>query len=180
MNFFRHNKKRQRLDATHVARRAETLVASMRSLTIIMAAFGASSALTPCPLYAPQTPRVATFEPLFGTFAEHGAVLCEAPPNATATAGMGALVVKFEVALNGQNFHEVEGGFTYYVQPAVAALGPTRGPAAGGTLVTLELDAKQLEDALHKAFALNAPALVWVPHGDVPSPWDMIMMPKVR
>ena len=42
------------------------------------------------------------------------------------------------------------------------------------------LDAKQLEDALHKAFALNAPALVWVPHGDVPSPWDLIMMPKVR
>jgi len=42
------------------------------------------------------------------------------------------------------------------------------------------LDAKQLEDALHKAFALNAPALVWVPHGDVPSPWDMIMLPKVR
>ena len=42
------------------------------------------------------------------------------------------------------------------------------------------IDAKQLEDALHKAFALNAPALVWVPHGDVPSPWDMIMMPKVR
>lgn len=42
------------------------------------------------------------------------------------------------------------------------------------------IDAKQLEDALHKAFALNAPALVWVPHGDVPSPWDLIMMPKVR
>jgi acetolactate synthase I/II/III large subunit len=41
-------------------------------------------------------------------------------------------------------------------------------------------DAKQLEEALHKAFALNAPALVHVPHGDVPSPWDMIMMPKVR
>jgi len=41
-------------------------------------------------------------------------------------------------------------------------------------------DAKQLEAALYKAFALNAPALVWVPHGDVPSPWDMIMMPKVR
>ena len=42
------------------------------------------------------------------------------------------------------------------------------------------LDARQLEDCLHKAFALNAPALVWVPHGDVPSPWDMIMMPRVR
>ena len=41
-------------------------------------------------------------------------------------------------------------------------------------------DAAQLEDALHKAFALDAPALVHVPHGDVPSPWDMIMMPKVR
>jgi acetolactate synthase-1/2/3 large subunit len=42
------------------------------------------------------------------------------------------------------------------------------------------LDARQLEACLHKAFALDAPALVWVPHGDVPSPWDMIMMPKVR
>jgi len=42
------------------------------------------------------------------------------------------------------------------------------------------LDARQLEDCLKKAFALNAPALVWVPHGDVPSPWDMIMMPRVR
>ncbi len=42
------------------------------------------------------------------------------------------------------------------------------------------LDAGQLEDCLRKAFALNAPALVWVPHGDVPSPWDMIMMPRVR
>ncbi len=41
-------------------------------------------------------------------------------------------------------------------------------------------DPRQLEDALRKAFALNAPALVWVPHGDVPSPWDMIMMPRVR
>ena len=41
-------------------------------------------------------------------------------------------------------------------------------------------DARQLEDMLRKAFALNAPALVHVPHGDVPSPWDMIMMPKVR
>ncbi len=42
------------------------------------------------------------------------------------------------------------------------------------------LDACQLEDCLRKAFALDAPALVWVPHGDVPSPWDMIMMPRVR
>jgi acetolactate synthase-1/2/3 large subunit len=42
------------------------------------------------------------------------------------------------------------------------------------------LDAVQLEACLKKAFALNAPALVWVPHGDVPSPWDMIMMPRVR
>jgi acetolactate synthase I/II/III large subunit len=41
-------------------------------------------------------------------------------------------------------------------------------------------DAAQLEEALHKAFALDAPALIHVPHGDVPSPWDLIMMPKVR
>jgi acetolactate synthase-1/2/3 large subunit len=42
------------------------------------------------------------------------------------------------------------------------------------------LDAGQLEACLRKAFALDEPALVWVPHGDVPSPWDMIMMPRVR
>ncbi|MBV8185890.1 MAG: TPP-binding protein [Alphaproteobacteria bacterium] len=42
------------------------------------------------------------------------------------------------------------------------------------------LDARELEAALHKAFALDAPALVWVPHGDVPSPWDLILMPRVR
>src|SRR5215204_7649414 len=42
------------------------------------------------------------------------------------------------------------------------------------------LDAAQLEACLKKAFALNAPALVWVPHGDVPSPWDMILMPRAR
>lgn len=42
------------------------------------------------------------------------------------------------------------------------------------------LDAAQLEQALCEAFALDRPALVWVPHGDVPSPWDMIMMPRVR
>jgi acetolactate synthase-1/2/3 large subunit len=41
-------------------------------------------------------------------------------------------------------------------------------------------DARQLEEALHKAFALEAPALVWVPHGDVPNPWDLILLPKVR
>lgn len=37
-----------------------------------------------------------------------------------------------------------------------------------------------LEDALQKAFALNAPALVHVPVGEMPSPWDMILLPRVR
>jgi acetolactate synthase-1/2/3 large subunit len=37
-----------------------------------------------------------------------------------------------------------------------------------------------LQDALHKAFALNAPALVHVPVGEMPSPWDMILLPRVR
>lgn len=41
-------------------------------------------------------------------------------------------------------------------------------------------DGRQLEEALDKAFALDAPALVWVPHGEVPTPWDLIMMPRVR
>jgi len=41
-------------------------------------------------------------------------------------------------------------------------------------------DAAGLEAALRKAIALNAPALVHVPCGEMPSPWDMLMMPRVR
>ena len=37
-----------------------------------------------------------------------------------------------------------------------------------------------LEDALRKAFALNKPALVHVPVGEMPSPWDMILLPRIR
>jgi acetolactate synthase-1/2/3 large subunit len=37
-----------------------------------------------------------------------------------------------------------------------------------------------LEEALRKAFALNAPALVHVPVGEMPGPWDMILLPRVR
>ncbi len=37
-----------------------------------------------------------------------------------------------------------------------------------------------LEDALRKAFALNSPALVHVPVGEMPSPWDMILLPHLR
>jgi acetolactate synthase-1/2/3 large subunit len=37
-----------------------------------------------------------------------------------------------------------------------------------------------LEAALRQAFAANAPALVHVPVGEMPSPWDMILLPRVR
>jgi acetolactate synthase-1/2/3 large subunit len=37
-----------------------------------------------------------------------------------------------------------------------------------------------LEAALHDAFAAGKPALVHVPVGEMPSPWDMILMPRVR
>ena len=37
-----------------------------------------------------------------------------------------------------------------------------------------------LETALRQAFALDAPALVHVPVGAMPSPWDMILLPRVR
>ncbi len=40
--------------------------------------------------------------------------------------------------------------------------------------------AAELEGALTKALKLDAPALVHVPCGDMPSPWDMIRMPRVR
>jgi len=37
-----------------------------------------------------------------------------------------------------------------------------------------------LERALREAFAANAPGLVHVPVGEMPSPWDMILLPRVR
>jgi acetolactate synthase I/II/III large subunit len=40
--------------------------------------------------------------------------------------------------------------------------------------------APELERAVKDAFALNRPALIHVPCGEMPSPWDMIMMPRVR
>jgi acetolactate synthase-1/2/3 large subunit len=40
--------------------------------------------------------------------------------------------------------------------------------------------ADQLEDALHRAFALDAPALVHVKVGQLPSPWGMILLPRLR
>ena len=41
-------------------------------------------------------------------------------------------------------------------------------------------DPVALEDALRHAFTLNAPALVHVPVGEMPSPWDMILLPRIR
>jgi acetolactate synthase I/II/III large subunit len=38
----------------------------------------------------------------------------------------------------------------------------------------------RLEQALRQAFALNAPALVHVKVGQMPSPWGMILLPRVR
>jgi len=37
-----------------------------------------------------------------------------------------------------------------------------------------------LERALREAFAAGKPALVHVPVGEMPSPWDMILLPRVR
>ena len=41
-------------------------------------------------------------------------------------------------------------------------------------------DPPELERAIIDAFALNAPALIHVPCGEMPSPWDMIFMSRVR
>jgi acetolactate synthase-1/2/3 large subunit len=41
-------------------------------------------------------------------------------------------------------------------------------------------DAAGLERAVREALATGRPALVHVPCGEMPSPWDMIMMPRVR
>lgn len=38
----------------------------------------------------------------------------------------------------------------------------------------------ELQHALERAFALDAPALVHVPVGEMPDPWRLIMLPRVR
>lgn len=40
--------------------------------------------------------------------------------------------------------------------------------------------AAELEGALREAFALDGPALVHVPVGEMPSPWPLLLMPRVR
>jgi hypothetical protein len=86
-----------------------------------------------------------------GSAVAHGAVLCVSPPNASAAGSpISTLALPFAVALNGQNFHPLPSGFTYYVPPTVDGLAPTRGPSAGGTLITLALSA-----AVHQSL-LNA------------------------
>ena len=38
----------------------------------------------------------------------------------------------------------------------------------------------ELEQAIRVALSLNGPTLIHVPCGPMPSPWDMIHMPRVR
>jgi acetolactate synthase-1/2/3 large subunit len=40
--------------------------------------------------------------------------------------------------------------------------------------------AAELEAAVRRGLALDAPALVHVPCGTMPSPWDLLMLPRVR
>jgi acetolactate synthase I/II/III large subunit len=49
-----------------------------------------------------------------------------------------------------------------------------------GTAAFRATTPEALEAALRHAFALDAPALVHVPVGEMPSPWDMILLPRVR
>jgi acetolactate synthase-1/2/3 large subunit len=39
---------------------------------------------------------------------------------------------------------------------------------------------EELQRTIEKALALNAPVLIHVPCGEMPSPWDMIIMPRIR
>jgi acetolactate synthase-1/2/3 large subunit len=59
--------------------------------------------------------------------------------------------------------------------PDFAKLAETFGMAAFKARTAVEL-----EKALNQAFALGGPALVHVPCAAMPSPWDMILMPRVR
>ena len=74
------------------------------------------------------------------TVPAHGAVLCAAPPNRTAGSAADGLTGAFAITLNGQDYHAAAGGYTYYEMPNVTALGPSRGPAAGGTVLTLVVE----------------------------------------
>ena len=49
-----------------------------------------------------------------------------------------------------------------------------------GMAAHLARDAAALEAALRTALASGAPALIHVPVGEMPSPWDMLALPRVR
>lgn len=40
--------------------------------------------------------------------------------------------------------------------------------------------AAELQRAIERGFATNAPTLIHIPCGEMPSPWDMILLPRVR
>jgi acetolactate synthase-1/2/3 large subunit len=61
------------------------------------------------------------------------------------------------------------------VNPDFARLAETFGVAAFRAKT-----AGELEKAVGEAFALGRPALIHVPCGPMPSPWDMIVMPRLR
>lgn len=103
---------------------------------------------TPAELYLS---RQGSSPVVHGTEDPHGAVLCVAPPNVnTSASGVNAatdtLRVPFAVSLNGQNYHSVHGGYIYFHPPNLTELGPLRGPASGGTTLTLVVT--QLHEAM--------------------------------
>ena len=49
-----------------------------------------------------------------------------------------------------------------------------------GVATYLARDAAQLERCLGEALAARRPALIHVPVGEMPSPWDMLMGPRLR
>ena len=51
---------------------------------------------------------------------------------------------------------------------------------AFGVAAQRATDASELEQALKAALSTSRPALIHVPCGPMPSPWDLILMPKVR
>ena len=59
------------------------------------------------------------------------------------------------------------------VNPDFARVAESFGVAASS-------DADGLETALNAAFSRNGPALARARGGEMPSPWDVIMMPRVR
>jgi acetolactate synthase-1/2/3 large subunit len=122
----------------------------------------------------PDTPVLAT--------AGDGGLLYQIGELATAAQhGLAVVVVVFDNGLYGNvKLIQRESFGSRFIANELANPDFAKVAESFGVAAYRARNAAELETALNSAFALGKPALVHAPCGEMPSPWDMILMPRVR